>query len=183
MLRQETLKVRSNGEGRRLSLCWYDAAVCGAAMRLALRLVRSAQGRVAPGDQALELVDPTSYECAPIRTICRSPTRRVRDSKTGSRYFLPRNSARSLRTPYFPQATGFVRMTLGSHRCDVIMGYPQGDEMVQNTNPYYETAYALLTKGDSPLDAVERLPIRAWQASASASSPVRPRRRISSPTA
>ena len=32
---------------------------------------------------------------------------------------------------YFPQATGFVRMTLGSYRCDVIMGFPQGDDQAQ----------------------------------------------------
>ena len=31
---------------------------------------------------------------------------------------------------FFPQATGFVRMTLGSHRCDVIMGLPQGDDLI-----------------------------------------------------
>jgi hypothetical protein len=31
-------------------------------------------------------------------------------------------------------------MTLGAHRCDVIMGFPQGDELVQGTNPYYRTA-------------------------------------------
>ena len=43
---------------------------------------------------------------------------------------------------YFPQAAGFVRMTLAAHRCDVIMGSPQGDDLVQGTNPYYRTAYA-----------------------------------------
>jgi quinoprotein dehydrogenase-associated probable ABC transporter substrate-binding protein len=58
---------------------------------------------------------------------------------------------------FFPQATGFVRMTLGSHRCDVIMGYPQGGELVQNTNPYYETAYALITKAGNALDSVDAL--------------------------
>ena len=50
---------------------------------------------------------------------------------------------------FFPQATGFVRVTLGSHRCDVIMGFPQGDDLVQGTNPYYRTAYALIAKQGS----------------------------------
>jgi quinoprotein dehydrogenase-associated probable ABC transporter substrate-binding protein len=58
---------------------------------------------------------------------------------------------------FYPQATGFVRMTLGSHRCDVIMGYPQGDDMVQNTNPYYQTAYALVTRRGDPLNDVTTL--------------------------
>jgi quinoprotein dehydrogenase-associated probable ABC transporter substrate-binding protein len=58
---------------------------------------------------------------------------------------------------YFPQATGFVRMTLGAHRCDVIMGFPQGDELAQGTNPYYRTAYALVAKPGSGLDEVTTL--------------------------
>ena len=58
---------------------------------------------------------------------------------------------------YFPQATGFVRVTLGSHRCDVIMGFPQGDDLAQGTNPYYRTAYALITKQGGGLDDVTTL--------------------------
>jgi quinoprotein dehydrogenase-associated probable ABC transporter substrate-binding protein len=58
---------------------------------------------------------------------------------------------------YFPQATGFVRMTLGAHRCDVIMGFPQGDDLVQGTNPYYRTAYALVAKQGSGLEDVATL--------------------------
>src|SRR6478736_6092019 len=58
---------------------------------------------------------------------------------------------------YFPQATGFVRMTLAARRCDVIMGFPQGDDMVQGTNPYYRTAYALVAKSGSGLEDVATL--------------------------
>jgi quinoprotein dehydrogenase-associated probable ABC transporter substrate-binding protein len=48
-------------------------------------------------------------------------------------------------------------MTLGAHRCDVIMGFPQGDELVQGTNPYYRTAYALVAKAGSGLEEVDSL--------------------------
>ena len=48
-------------------------------------------------------------------------------------------------------------MTLGAHRCDVIMGFPQGDDLVQGTNPYYRTAYALVAKQGSGLDDVATL--------------------------
>jgi quinoprotein dehydrogenase-associated probable ABC transporter substrate-binding protein len=58
---------------------------------------------------------------------------------------------------YFPQATGFVRVTLAAHRCDVIMGFPQGDDLVQGTNPYYRTAYALVAKPGNGLDDVTTL--------------------------
>ena len=36
---------------------------------------------------------------------------------------------------WFPQATGFIRQTLFSKRCDVVIGYAQGDELVLNTHP------------------------------------------------
>ena len=37
------------------------------------------------------------------------------------------------------------------------MGFPQGDELVQSTNPYYRTAYALIYKAGSGLDGVETI--------------------------
>lgn len=48
-------------------------------------------------------------------------------------------------------------MTLGAHRCDVIMGFPQGDDLVQGTNPYYRTSYALIAKPGSGLEDVDTL--------------------------
>jgi quinoprotein dehydrogenase-associated probable ABC transporter substrate-binding protein len=48
-------------------------------------------------------------------------------------------------------------MTLGSHRCDVIMGFPQGDDLAQGTNPYYRTAYAMVVKAGSGLEDVATL--------------------------
>jgi len=64
---------------------------------------------------------------------------------------------KKLNYTYFPQAAGFIRMTLAAHRCDVIMGYPQGDDLVQGTNPYYRTTYALVAKEGSGLDEVTTL--------------------------
>lgn len=58
---------------------------------------------------------------------------------------------------WFPQATGFVRNTLGARNCDIIMGYAQGDELVQNTNHYYRSAYALIYPAGSALDGVDTL--------------------------
>ncbi len=58
---------------------------------------------------------------------------------------------------WFPQAVGFVRNTLGARKCDLVIGFPQGDELVQNTNAYYRSAYALVTRADSPLAGVETL--------------------------
>jgi quinoprotein dehydrogenase-associated probable ABC transporter substrate-binding protein len=48
-------------------------------------------------------------------------------------------------------------MTLGSFRCDVIMGFPQGGDLAQSTNPYYRSAYTLVTKPGSELDGIDML--------------------------
>lgn len=58
---------------------------------------------------------------------------------------------------WFPSIPGFVRNTLGANRCDIIMGYAQGDELVQNTNAYYRSSYVLLYKRDGDLAGVETL--------------------------
>jgi quinoprotein dehydrogenase-associated probable ABC transporter substrate-binding protein len=58
---------------------------------------------------------------------------------------------------WFPQATGFIRNTLFAKRCDVVLGYAQGDDLVLNTNAYYRSTYALLFRGGSGLDGVDTL--------------------------
>jgi quinoprotein dehydrogenase-associated probable ABC transporter substrate-binding protein len=64
---------------------------------------------------------------------------------------------KSVAYAWYPQATGFVRNTLAAHRCDVIMGVPQGDDLVQVTNPYYRTAYALVFKRGQGLEGVDTM--------------------------
>lgn len=58
---------------------------------------------------------------------------------------------------WFPQATGFYRMTLGAKRCDVVMGYVAGGDPVLNTNPYYRSAWVLITPKGSDLADVTTL--------------------------
>ena len=58
---------------------------------------------------------------------------------------------------YFPMATGFIRKTLFSKACDVVIGYAQGDELVLNTNAYYRTSYALVYPKGKGLDGVNSL--------------------------
>lgn len=58
---------------------------------------------------------------------------------------------------WFPQGPGFIRKTLRAGLCDVVIGYAQGDEMVQNTNHYYTSAYGLVTLRDGPLAGVNHL--------------------------
>ncbi|WP_420712651.1 substrate-binding domain-containing protein [Ancylobacter sp. SL191] len=58
---------------------------------------------------------------------------------------------------WFPQATGFYRMTLGAKRCDIVMGYVAGGDPVLNTNPYYRSAWVFITPKGSDLADVTTL--------------------------
>ena len=108
-------------------------------------------------DLSIELVDPN------VLRVCADPRNLPFSNDKGEGFenklgeLVADKLHKKLDYMYFPQATGFVRMTLGAHRCDVIMGFPQGDDMVQGTNPYYRTAYALVAKGGSGLEDVATL--------------------------
>ena len=58
---------------------------------------------------------------------------------------------------WFPQATGFIRNTLRARKCDIVMGFAQGHELVQNTNHYFRSAYVLIHRTDSDLAGVSSL--------------------------
>jgi quinoprotein dehydrogenase-associated probable ABC transporter substrate-binding protein len=109
------------------------------------------------GDLSIELVDPK------VLRVCADPRNLPFSNEKGEGFenklaeFFAEKLQKKLDYMYFPQATGFVRMTLGAHRCDVIMGFPQGDDLAQVTNPYYRTAYALVTKQGGGLDDVTTL--------------------------
>jgi len=63
----------------------------------------------------------------------------------------------SLDYTWFPEATGFYRMTLGSRRCDIVMGYVAGSDPVLNTNSYYKSAWTLIYRKGGALDGVDQL--------------------------
>ena len=108
-------------------------------------------------DLSIELVDPR------VLRVCADPRNLPFSNEKGEGFenklaeLFAAKLQKKIDYTYYPQATGFVRMTLGAHRCDVIMGFPQGDDLVQGTNPYYRTAYALISKPGSALNDVTEL--------------------------
>src|ERR1700726_574091 len=125
------------------------ALVCGFAG------LRSIEAYAQSSDKgALELVDPDVFRA------CGDPRNLPFSNEKGEGFenklaeFFAAKLGKKLSYTYFPQATGFVRMTLGSYRCDVIMGFPQGDDQAQVTIPYYRTTYALVTKRGSGLEDI-----------------------------
>ncbi|TIR31142.1 MAG: quinoprotein dehydrogenase-associated putative ABC transporter substrate-binding protein, partial [Mesorhizobium sp.] len=64
---------------------------------------------------------------------------------------------KSVAYTWFPVVAGFVRNTLAANRCDIIMGYAQGDELVQNTNAYYRSSYVLVHPKGNGMEGVETI--------------------------
>jgi quinoprotein dehydrogenase-associated probable ABC transporter substrate-binding protein len=138
-----------------------------AAAALALAAARSlaqsppAQSPPAPAAEnpelSLELIDPKVLRvCADPRNMPFSTEAREGFENKIAALFAEK-LGKSLAYTWYPGSTGFVRNTLGAYRCDVIMGMPQGDDIVQVTNPYYHTAYALVFKPGTGLDGIDSL--------------------------
>ncbi len=108
-------------------------------------------------DAELELIDPK------VLRVCADPSNLPFSNDKGEGFenkiaeLLAAKLDKKLAYVWYPQATGFVRNTLGAHRCDVIPGFPQGDELVQSTNPYYRTAYALVIRPGTGVDDLDGL--------------------------
>jgi quinoprotein dehydrogenase-associated probable ABC transporter substrate-binding protein len=107
--------------------------------------------------QRVDLVDRTALR------VCADPANMPfsNDKEEGFENKVAEIVASELKVPveyvWFPQATGFIRQTLFAKRCDVVMGYAQGDELVLNTNHYYRSTYALVYRASIGLDGVVSL--------------------------
>ncbi len=132
-----------------------------AAILLALAcvlLTRAGLAQNEPGpDLSIELVDPK------VLRVCADPRNLPFSNEAGEGFenklaeMLAQKLRKSLSYTYYPGATGFIRNTLNAHKCDVVMGFPQGNDFAQPTNPYYRTAYVLITRKDGGLDGLESL--------------------------
>jgi quinoprotein dehydrogenase-associated probable ABC transporter substrate-binding protein len=135
---------------------WIVSSVCVALLAAApasLRVFAQEESK----ELSIELVDPK------VLRVCADPRNMPLSDEQGEGFenklaeLFAKKLGKSLAYAWYPQATGFVRNTLGAHKCDVIMGFPQGNDIVQSTNPYYRTSYALVFKPGSGLDGVETL--------------------------
>ena len=120
-----------------------DSRVLGSALLCVAILAASVEPPLAQLgglDSQLELIDPN------VLRVCADPNNLPFSNEKGEGFenkiaeMLAAKLDKKLAYAWYPQATGFVRNTLGAYRCDLIPGFPQGDELVQSTNPYYRTA-------------------------------------------
>lgn len=113
--------------------------------------------------QTADLVSPTAFR------VCADPANLPLSGREtpGFENEIADLFAQALDRPqevtWFPMGPGFIRKTLRAGLCDVVIGYAQGDELVQNTNHYYTSVYVLVTRSDDPLARVGTLADPALQ--------------------
>jgi len=145
-------KSAVGARSKRLAL----AAFCLVVVTVLAFVESFGQGLERP-QSSLELIDPKVF------SVCADPHNMPFSTDKGEGFenklaeLFANKLGKGIAYAWYPQATGFVRNTLAAHRCDVIMGAPQGDDMVQVTNPYYRTAYALVFKQGRGLEGVDTL--------------------------
>jgi quinoprotein dehydrogenase-associated probable ABC transporter substrate-binding protein len=105
-----------------------------------------------------ELVDPD------VLRVCADPSNMPFTDESGEGFenklaemVAAKLGRKSVSYTWFPMVMGFVRNTLRANRCDIIMGYAQGDELVQNTNAYYRSTYVMIYPKGGDLDGVETI--------------------------
>jgi quinoprotein dehydrogenase-associated probable ABC transporter substrate-binding protein len=113
--------------------------------------------RAQDAEGSIELIDPHVFRaCADPRDLPFSDEAGEGFENKIAQLFA-RKLGKSVAYTFYPDATGFVRNTLNAHRCDVVLGIAQGDDIVQPTNPYYRTSYAVAYHRDGPLKGLDSI--------------------------
>jgi quinoprotein dehydrogenase-associated probable ABC transporter substrate-binding protein len=108
-------------------------------------------------EDSIELIDPHVFRA------CADPRNLPFSNEAGEGFenkiaeLFARKLGKSVAYTFYPGATGFIRNTLNAHRCDVVLGIAQGDDIVQPTNPYYRTSYVAAYRADGPLKGLDSL--------------------------
>lgn len=124
----------------------------------ALGIAAVALALAAPASaQVADLVDRSAFR------VCADPANAPLSMQDGSGFenriadlFAERMGV-PVQYTWFPQVIGFVRQTLQAGRCDVVMGYAQGDELVLNTNHYYTSTHVIVVRADGDLADVDTI--------------------------
>lgn len=120
---------------------------------------------------ALALLVAVQYACAPAKTqITQTPTEKTvlrvcsdpnnlpfsNDKQEGFENKIAEMIARDmnlkLEYTWWAQRRGFVRNTLKSDLCDLIVGLPSSSELALTTSPYYRSTYVFVWRKDRGLN-------------------------------
>ena len=128
--------------------CGFAAQWCGIILLAAVTLLLPSSPVSA---QTSETVDTTSVR------VCSDPNNLPFSNEKGEGFenkiaeLLASDLGVPVRYTWYPDSMGFIRSTLNARRCDIVMGTVSGNELLQNSNPYYRSTYALIYKADRGL--------------------------------
>ncbi|MGI9449520.1 MAG: quinoprotein dehydrogenase-associated putative ABC transporter substrate-binding protein [Geminicoccaceae bacterium] len=121
----------------------------GAMVIMSAMLALGPEADAADGTVPGELVDLTKFR------VCADPDNLPYSNKAGEGFenkiaeLLAGELGREVTYNWYPSTVGFVRNTLAARVCDVVIGVPTTNELMQNTNPYYRSTYALIQRTDA----------------------------------
>ncbi|MGI9420385.1 MAG: quinoprotein dehydrogenase-associated putative ABC transporter substrate-binding protein [Geminicoccaceae bacterium] len=116
---------------------------------IAWLLASSGALQAADGNVPGELVDDTKFR------VCADPDNLPYSNEAGEGFenkiaeLLAAKLDREVTYTWYPSTVGFVRNTLAARVCDVVIGTTIVNELMQNTNPYYRSTYALIQRADA----------------------------------
>lgn len=131
----------------------WAKALSGAFLVTALLLSRAGPGLA----QTSDLVSNNAFR------VCADPANSPMSNREGTGFenalaeFIAAKLDLPVQYEWYPMATGFIRNSLAANKCDVVIGYAQGHELVLNTNHYMTSAYSLVVSADGPLASVTNL--------------------------
>ena len=122
----------------------------------ALALLAGAALLSGPGSSRADPPRPEAIDRTALR-VCADPANLPFSNDKGEGFenkiaeLLGQKLGVPVRYTWYPNSTGFLRMTLRARRCDLVMGIVVGADLVQNTNPYYRSGYVLVTRKEDKL--------------------------------
>ena len=133
---------------------WFRSRLTGSCLVL-LALAMASQPAVPAQAATSEINDRT------VLRVCADPNNLPYSDDRGEGFenkiaeLIAEDLGVPLAYTWFPQTVGFVRSTLGTRRCDLIIGVATTNELMQNTNPYYRSGYVLIHRADVPLTSAD----------------------------
>ena len=131
-------------------------------MKKALALILAAAAGVSTAARAADVPTANLVNKQQLR-VCADPSDLPSSNEKGEGFDnkIADILAEELKIPvvytWFPKATGFIRMTLAAKKCDLVIGWGQGDDMVLNTNAIYRSTAALVYKAGNGFDGIDTL--------------------------
>jgi quinoprotein dehydrogenase-associated probable ABC transporter substrate-binding protein len=125
------------------------ATTCRALLAAAVAVAAAVAFTPPTGAQTAEAVDRSALR------VCADPNNLPYSNEKGEGFenkiaeLLAAELGVPVRYTWFPDSVGFIRNTLNARTCDLIVGTVSGNELLQNTNPYYRSVYSIVYRPDS----------------------------------